>query len=498
VPVETATRHLRLLSDVVAAATSSLELDEVLQRVASAIAAALETDACFVYELDAARGELVLGASVGSIPQSGPTPRMRVGEGITGDAAARLEPVMIAHAAHLDPRFRGFANLDERAFESLLAVPVLARGNLVGALNVRTYEPRSYDDEEVALLTTIAAQLGQAIENARLWGRSQRRIAELEALDRIARVVHAPIDLDEALLDVVRTAAVAAHADVCALALPPSPGQPFAIAVRSSDDGGSTETLADAARRAPVDEPGLLAVPLETRRGKVGALVCARLGGPPFTRAERALLGSVAAQAATAVVGARGAMRSLLAQEIHHRVKNNLQTVASLLRLAASSGSDPRRALRDSVGRVLSIAEVHDLLTSTHEEDVDCADLIRRLTAMLGQTAGGGAAETTLAPIVLRPDQATALALVYCELYANAVEHGGGVRHIVLRRDGAFAQLSVTDAGPGPAPVAGDAGGQGLTIARALVESDLAGCLQFTDAAPGVRATVRFPLEEGH
>jgi two-component sensor histidine kinase len=190
-------------------------------------------------------------------------------------------------------------------------------------------------------------------------------------------------------------------------------------------------------------------------------------------------------------------MRSLLAQEIHHRVKNNLQTVASLLRLAASSGTDPRRALKDSVGRVLSIAEVHDLLTSTHEEDIDSADLIKRLTAMLSQTAGGGVAETSLAPITLRPDRATALALVYCELYANAVEHGGGVRHIVLLRDGAFAQLSVTDAGPGPAPVLGDGGGQGLTIARALVESDLAGSLQFTDASPGVRATVRFPLEEG-
>ena len=496
--METAARHLRLLSDVVAAATSTLELDEVLRRVAVAIDAALETDACFVYELHPATGELVLGASVGSAPNAGPTPSMRVGEGITGSAAASLEPISIAHSAHLDPRFRGFTNLDERAFESILAVPVLARGKLAGALNVRTYEPREYDDDEVALLSTIAAQLGQAIENARLWGRSQRRIAELEALDRIARVVHSPIDLDEALADVVRTAAHAARADVCALALPPSAGQPFEVAVRSAELGASTETLASAARRAPFDEPGLLAVPLETRRGRVGALVCARLGGPPFTRAERALLGSVAAQAATAVVGARGAMRSLLAQEIHHRVKNNLQTVASLLRLAAASGSDPQRALRDSVGRVLSIAEVHDLLTSTHEEDVDGADLIRRLTSMLCQTVGGSGSQTTLAPIVLRPDRATALALVYCELYANAVEHGGGVRHILLRRDGAFAQLSVTDAGPGPAPVAGDAGGQGLTIARALVESDLAGSLQFSDAAPGVRATVRFPLEEGH
>ncbi|HEY1479635.1 MAG TPA: GAF domain-containing protein, partial [Gaiellales bacterium] len=274
--METATRHLRLLSDVVAAATSTLDLEEVLGRVAAAVAAALETDACFVYELDVARGELVLGASVGSIPQTGPTPSMAVGEGITGDAAARLEPVAIPHSAHLDPRFRGFPNLDEEAFESILAVPVLARGSLVGALNVRTYAPRAYDDDEVALLSTIAAQLGQAIENARLWGRSQRRIAELEALDRIARVVHAPIDLDEALLDVVRTAAVAARADVCALALPPSAGQPFDIAVRSSDGGASSAVLVDAARRAPVDEPGLLAVPLETRRGRVGALVCAR------------------------------------------------------------------------------------------------------------------------------------------------------------------------------------------------------------------------------
>ena len=57
--METAARHLRLLSDVVTAATSTLELDEVLQRVAVAIDAALETDACFVYELDAARGKLV-------------------------------------------------------------------------------------------------------------------------------------------------------------------------------------------------------------------------------------------------------------------------------------------------------------------------------------------------------------------------------------------------------------------------------------------------------
>ena len=198
--------------------------------------------------------------------------------------------------------------------------------------------------------------------------------------------------------------------------------------------------------------------PSRSRHGAaaIGALVCARLAGPPFTRAERALLGSVAAQAATAVVGARGAMRGLFAQEIHHRVKNNLQTVASLLRLAATGGGDPQRALRDSIGRVLSIAEVHDLLTSTHEEDVDSADLVRRLHGDAAPDRGRGHAETALAPIVLRARPRDGARPGLCELAANAIEHGGGVRNIVLRRDGAFAQLTVSDAGPGPAPTAGE------------------------------------------
>ena len=365
---------------------------------------------------------------------------------------------------------------------------------------MRTHAPREYDDDEVALLLTIAAQLGQAIENARLWGRSQRRIAELEALDRIARVVHAPIDLDEVLADVVRTAAEAAHADVCALALPPSRRPALrgrrALVGRRRDD-------ADARRRPragrPLDEPGLLAVPLETRRGRVGALVCARLDGPPFTRAERALLGSVAAQAATAVVGARGAMRSLLAQEIHHRVKNNLQTVASLLRLAASSGSDPHRALRDSVGRVLSIAEVHDLLTSTHDEDVDSADLVRRLTSMLRQTVGGGRRRDRPRAdrAAARPRDGARARLLRALRQRRRARRRRSEYRAATRRC-VRATLRDRRRSRAGSRTAGEAGGQGLTIARALVESDLAGSLQFTDAAPGVRATVRFPLEEGH
>ena len=84
-------------------------------------------------------------------------------------------------------------------------------------------------------------------------------------------------------------------------------------------------------------------------------------------------------------------MRGVLAQEIHHRVKNNLQTVASLLRLQARSDNvDARRALDDSVNRILAIAAVHEVLTEQREDDIDLGELLDRLRAMIVQGLGSG------------------------------------------------------------------------------------------------------------
>ena len=252
------------------------------------------------------------------------------------------------------------------------------------------------------------------------------------------------------------------------------------------------EELGALAALAPHAEDGRLAIPLPTRRGAHGALVAWRSRPGAFSAREQELAEAAAAHAATVLAGARGAMRGLFAREVHHRVKNNLQTVASLLRLAASGDVDPRRALRDSIGRVLAIAEVHDLLTVRRDEDVDSADLVQRLCGMLRGTLDGTLEAGPLAPIVLAPERATALALVLCELAANAIEHGGGHAYIELRRDGAFVELTVSDRGQGPPPPAGTPG-QGLSIARALVEVDLGGSLRF-EQDDGTRATVRFPF----
>src|SRR6187549_3760184 len=124
-------RHLRLLTETIAAVNSTLDLEEVLALVASKVAEALAADACFVYLYDERADELVLRATHGtSIEEMTRRPRMRPGEGITGAAAAERAPIAIATRADLDPRFKLFANLPEDEYESILAVPILAREKL--------------------------------------------------------------------------------------------------------------------------------------------------------------------------------------------------------------------------------------------------------------------------------------------------------------------------------------------------------------------------------
>src|SRR5262245_20804605 len=140
--MEDAARHLALLTRTIEVVNSSLDLQEVMEAIAHEVASALGTDACFVYLYDDAADELVLRATHGTAVESETErPHMRPGEGITGAAAAERAPVMLPSKAHLDPRFKSFPNLREDEYESILAVPILARRpqeKLEGALNVRT------------------------------------------------------------------------------------------------------------------------------------------------------------------------------------------------------------------------------------------------------------------------------------------------------------------------------------------------------------------------
>ena len=195
-------------------------------------------------------------------------------------------------------------------------------------------------------------------------------------------------------------------------------------------------------------------------------------------------------------------------REIHHRVKNNLQTVAALLRLQARRVDVPeaRAALEESVRRVSSIAIVHEALSQTLEGQVAFDEVADRVLAMCAEVAApesqvcvrrrGSFGE-------LPAEVATALAMALTELVQNAVEHGypepgGGRIDVVPERADAVLVVQVQDEGVGLPPgfVVQASARLGLSIVRTLVEGELRGTLvlQRGSGGQGTCAVLRVPL----
>jgi two-component sensor histidine kinase len=213
------------------------------------------------------------------------------------------------------------------------------------------------------------------------------------------------------------------------------------------------------------------ALPLHAPGGEAGALVLVR-DVTDVRRRDRALL-----------------TKDATIREIHHRVKNNLQTVAALLRLQARRMTEPaaRAALEESVRRVASIAVVHETLAGSREDVVDVDDVLDQVLPMLGDLASiGPAARTQRIGTFgeLPAAAATPLVLAVTELLHNAAEHafaGGepGAIELVAERSGVDLVVRVRDNGRG-LPEGFDlsaSDGLGLQIVRTLVTSELGGSL---------------------
>jgi two-component system, sensor histidine kinase PdtaS len=179
-------------------------------------------------------------------------------------------------------------------------------------------------------------------------------------------------------------------------------------------------------------------------------------------------------------------------REIHHRVKNNLQTVAALLRLQARriGSASGREALEEAVRRVGAIAVVHETLSQTYEEEVEFDAVADQLLALVREVgtesaaAGGVRLRRTGSFGTVGSDVATPLAMVLTEVLQNAMEHGfpdgrAGTIEVTASRTPAGLEVRVTDDGvglpPGFDPEASSS--LGLSIVRTLI-GELAGSLQ--------------------
>ncbi|QNG35905.1 PAS domain-containing protein [Geodermatophilaceae bacterium NBWT11] len=225
------------------------------------------------------------------------------------------------------------------------------------------------------------------------------------------------------------------------------------------------------------------ALPLQAPGGESGALVLVR-DVTDVRRRDRALM-----------------TKDATIREIHHRVKNNLQTVAALLRLQARRVSEPaaREALLESVRRVASIAVVHDTLAGSREDVVDVDDVLDQVLPMLGDVASVGPAAriTRIGRFGELPaGAATPLVMAVTELLHNAVEHAfpegqPGTIELTAERDGHDLVVRICDDGQGLPPGfdVATSKGLGLQIVRTLVTSELHGHLA-TSTPEGGQGTV--------
>jgi two-component sensor histidine kinase len=527
--------ELAALRELGRALSSVWDLTTTLNAITETTAAVMHMDSCSIYLLDKSGEALILKASMGLASDALNHATLRLGEGITGFAAQSGKPVAVRDAAR-DARFKYLPDTQEQNFKSLLAVPLIAEGNVIGAMNVQTKTYHHFTSSEVELMSLVGDLAAGALARARMHDDLQRQVQELSTLAQVSKTITEPIYLDEMLAVVVEMAAKIMRARACALllfdeakgelALRAAYGLSRAhaaispIEVDTSLTGRAIKSGQPVCVRDLLNEPlyrnrelakreglrSFLSMPIIVRDKTIGAFNCYMGAVHDFTKNEIELFSTLANQTALALENASLAMNAMLVREMHHRVKNNLQMVAMLLRLQLRDGREipAREVLHQTISRILSIAAVHEALSQESLHLIGVKGLIQQAALVATQNTLHPDQDIRVriegADIRLPSQPATSLAIAANELIQNALEHGFGERahgtvRVTLSEQDRDLMLQVSDDGIGLPNDFATKDSLGLQIVETLATEDLRGEFQLganPDGA-GTRAMLRIP-----
>jgi two-component system, sensor histidine kinase PdtaS len=545
--------ELRGLHRVISAANSTLDLDTSMKMVVETVAEVIGVEACSVYLYDKNTDDLILRATIGLNLAAIGQVRLPLGEGINGWAAQEGRPIAVPDVQH-EPRFRMEPGLGEEPFHSILAVPIVLFGaerfhlfadKLQGVIAIQTYGPRDFSAEEINFAETVAGELAFFIANAQLYQQTDeqlhQKLRELTTLQQVSKRIAEQLNLEEVLKLIVAKAVELAHVDRADIFRCEEDGSlELAATYGGAHRGGVLDFIAQAVRegrplhvlnaysdsrypdlaRVAAQEGfhSLFCMPLRVQRDRTIGAICLYAREPRLFDYEQVrLLSTFADEAAIALENARLydvsqralAVKSAMLQEMHHRVRNNLQTISALLtmqqRRLDSSGRGAS-ALRDSVARIQAIAAVHNLLC---REDIGMTtvDAVARQIVESAQVSLVSpecpiAFDIRGAPTLVASREATVLAIVLNELIANAMSHGlaleGGSVVVETTQGAGMVTVEVRDDGPSHAAAEpGSGSGLGLQIIRTLVTEDLAGSFELVEQDSWMCARVSFPQRTG-
>jgi GAF domain-containing protein len=320
IPLRSAQRETETLYAVIQTVSSSLDLDRVLGGIVEIATDATDCHACFIYFLEADR--LVLRAASPRYASFVGKLDLGVDEGLAGWVARTKTPEFIPENALADPRMKYVPELEEERFQSMVAVPLLAKsGDVIGVAVLHTAAPREFDDEVLNFLIHTASLVAGAIENAQLYEETRRRVQALTTLNQLSQRL-AEIALREDVVETVtRGARELLGAAACQIYRLDRQADQLVLAGADPEHApapsrrpGGTSLVLDLMRRAngrgrggggraartlwpDVDDDALLVAPLVAGDEQLGIICCLALD-KPFAEEDAELLGAVANQTA--------------------------------------------------------------------------------------------------------------------------------------------------------------------------------------------------------
>jgi signal transduction histidine kinase len=543
--------RLERLQAVTDAALAHLEVEELLRVLLPRIRDILRADTCAVLLLDEVTDELVARAAVGIEEEVEAGVRIPVGGGFAGRVAASKQPVVlddVDEAEVLNPILR------EKGIKSMLGVPLLVAGGVIGVLHIGTLERRRFEDEDVDLLQLAADRAAVAIEHARLFEAERHARRRIEHVQAVTDAALAHLELEElleVLLPRIRDILVA---DTCAvLLLDRETNELVARAalgieeeviagVRIPMGGGFAGRVAatkhpvviDNLATFPVLNPilrekgiaSMLGVPLLIGDEAIGVMHVGSLEPRRFSKDDVELLQLVAQRVAIAIERA----------QLHEQTRQFDQLKLNFVAIASHELRTPATsiygALTTLVRRELPQETRDELITMAYEQSDRMRRLIEQLldlsrldghavrivprpivlSSVLGEIVSGAVPQGPPVELDVPSDLAAvadplALERIVANLLTNAARHGAPpIRLSAVCQDTSL-RVFVEDSGSGvpnhlrdrlfdrfSRADSGIGSGLGLAIARAYARA-MGGELFYRDGAPGARFELIVPQE---
>ena len=550
-------RRLQALQLINSISNSTMDLAQTLEITARTVAEEIEADYCSIFYYDELQRTLTLRATNGPRPLGGMHYMLHLYEGYSGWVADKGRPLLVRDAL-TDANFAAEARACGPEYRGLLALPIIFFGTverLIGVISVQSLEPRDFTAEEMDFVEVVAGIIAINSENGRLYEQTdeqlRRKVHELATIHRVSGIIASTLDLDR-VLQIITTQAVQLsgaerscifeldaekqHLHIVAhYGLNSTDVRDIQIAVGQCCAGRAVQTGRPSMavdclhsdeqcflRQDPMissEIHSVLCVPLEVKSNILGCICIYSSYRHQLSPEQMQLVITFANEAAIAIDNARLyeetrrglELKSILLRELHHRVKNNLATVAGILSLQRRRTRSPevRHILAESVNRVQGLAATHDLLSHEDVSEARVDDIARKVVGVANANLRPPDSRITFevepCSIVIPSRAVAILALVLNEMVSNAIKHGiagmaEGSVTIRGREEDAMVIAEVLDTGNGPSvPVPLEEEGNeglGLSLIRNLI-GDIGGqfILRRTDETPPrTCAEVRFPL----